>query len=258
MSNDYNDILFAIKDYVCTITINRPKSLNAFTGDTIAELEDAVLRTYDDNSIGVVVLTGAGDRAFSAGGDVKWEADGGLDAIEWHLGRYVVDCPKPVIARVPGYAIGGGNHLAYVCDFTIAAEHARFGQTGPRVGSPASGYPVAHSANIIGHKRAREMWMLTRQYTAQQMLDWGLINAVVPMKELDAEVGRWCQELLALSPSCLKVLKASFRIHMEPIMRDRMADIVDRIAPNYHQKGEQQEGAAAFLDKRQPDFSPWR
>ena len=258
MSNDYKDILFAIKDYVCTITINRPKSLNAFTGDTIAELEDAVLRTYDDNSIGVVVLTGAGDRAFSAGGDVKWEADGGLDAIEWHLGRYVVDCPKPVIARVPGYAIGGGNHLAYVCDFTIAAEHARFGQTGPRVGSPASGYPVAHSANIIGHKRAREMWMLTRQYTAQQMLDWGLINAVVPMKELDVEVGRWCQELLALSPSCLKVLKASFRIHMEPIMRDRMADIVDRIAPNYHQKGEQQEGAAAFLDKRQPDFSPWR
>ena len=258
MSNDYKDILFAIKDYVCTITINRPKSLNAFTGDTIAELEDAVLRTYDDNSIGVVVLTGAGDRAFSAGGDVKWEADGGLDAIEWHLGRYVVDCPKPVIARVPGYAIGGGNHLAYVCDFTIAAEHARFGQTGPRVGSPASGYPVAHSANIIGHKRAREMWMLTRQYTAQQMLDWGLINTVVPMKELDAEVGRWCQELLALSPSCLKVLKASFRIHMEPIMGDHMADIVDRVAPNYHQKGEQQEGAAAFLDKRQPDFSPWR
>ena len=258
MSNDYKDILFAIKDYVCTITINRPKSLNAFTGDTIAELEDAVLRTYDDNSIGVVVLTGAGDRAFSAGGDVKWEADGGLDAIEWHLGRYVVDCPKPIIARVPGYAIGGGNHLAYVCDFTIAAEHARFGQTGPRVGSPASGYPVAHSANIIGHKRAREMWMLTRQYTAQQMLDWGLINAVVPMKELDAEVGRWCQELLALSPSCLKVLKASFRILMEPIMGDHMADIVDRVAPNYHQKGEQQEGAAAFLEKRQPDFSPWR
>ena len=187
MSDHYKDILFQIKDYVCTITINRPKSLNAFTGDTIAELEDAILRTYDDNSIGVVVLTGAGDRAFSAGGDVKWEADGGLDAIEWRLGRYVVDCPKPIIARVPGYAIGGGNHLAYVCDFTIAAEHARFGQTGPRVGSPASGYPVAHSANIIGHKRAREMWMLTRQYTAQQMLDWGLINAVVPMKELDTE-----------------------------------------------------------------------
>ena len=258
MSDHYKDILFQIKDYVCTITINRPKSLNAFTGDTIAELEDAILRTYDDNSIGVVVLTGAGDRAFSAGGDVKWEADGGLDAIEWRLGRYVVDCPKPIIARVPGYAIGGGNHLAYVCDFTIAAEHARFGQTGPRVGSPASGYPVSHSANIIGHKRAREMWMLTRQYNAQQMLDWGLINAVVPMQELDAEVDRWCQELLALSPSCLKVLKASFRIQMEPIMGDRMADIVDRIAPNYHQRGEQQEGAAAFLEKRLPDFSPWR
>ena len=258
MSETYKDIVFDVKDYVCTITINRPRSLNSFTGDTIAELEDAVRRTYDDNNIGVVVLTGTGERAFSAGGDVKWEADGGLEDNEWRLGRYVVDCPKPVIARVPGYAIGGGNHLAYVCDFTIAAEHAIFGQTGPRVGSPASGYAVSQSANILGHKRAREMWMLTRQYSAQQMLDWGLINAVVPMEALDAEVAKWCAELLALSPSCLKVLKASFRIHMEPIMGDRMADIVDRVAPGYHKSGEQQEGAAAFLEKRAPDFSRWR
>ncbi len=157
MSDGYKDILVATMDYVCTITINRPKMLNAFTGDTIRELEDAVLRTYDDQNIGVVVLTGAGDRSFSAGGDVNWEASGGLEDTEWRLGRYIVDCPKPVIAQVPGYAIGGGNHLAYICDFTIAAEHARFGQTGPRVGSPASGYPVSHSANILGHKRAREM-----------------------------------------------------------------------------------------------------
>ena len=258
MSGDYKDILFEIKDYVCTITINRPKALNSFTGDTILELEDAVLRTYDDRNIGVVVLTGTGERSFSAGGDVNWEADGGLEDTEWRLGRYIVDCPKPVIARVPGYAIGGGNHLAYVCDFTIAAEHARFGQTGPRVGSPASGFPVSHSANILGHKRAREMWMLTRQYSAKQMLDWGLVNAVVPMEKLDEEVAEWCQQLLALSPSCLKVLKASFRIHMEPIMGDRMADIVDRVVPGYHKSGEQQEGAAAFLEKRPPDFSPWR
>ena len=257
MRDDYKDILFEIKDYVCTITINRPKSLNAFTGDTIAELEDAMAHAQDGQDVGVVVLTGIGERAFSAGGDVGWEASGGLEDTEWKLGRMIVDGPKPVIARVPGYAIGGGNHLAYLCDFTIAAEHARFGQTGPRVGSPASGYPVSHSANILGHKRAREMWMLCRQYTAQQVLEWGLVNAVVPMAELDAEVAKWCAELLSLSPSCLKVLKASFRLHMEPIMVDRMADIVDRVVPGYHQSGEQQEGANAFLEKRPPDFSPW-
>jgi 2-ketocyclohexanecarboxyl-CoA hydrolase len=159
--------------------------LNAFTGETIKELEDAILATYDDSSIGVIVLTGVGERAFSAGGDVRWESSGGLEDIEWHVGRHIVDCPKPIIAWVPGYAIGGGNHLAYLCDFTIAAEHARFGQTGPRVGSPATGYPVSHSANILGHKRAREMWMLCRQYTALQMLEWGLVNAVVPMEKLD-------------------------------------------------------------------------
>lgn len=258
MASDYTDLLFDIKDYVCTITINRPEKLNAFTGHTIKELEHALLRTYEDKAVGVVVLTGTGERAFSAGGDVKWESAGGLEDIEWHVGRYIVDCPKPVIARVPGYAIGGGNHLAYMCDFTIAAEHARFGQTGPRVGSPASGYPVSHSANILGHKRAREMWMLTRQYTAQQMLDWGLVNSVVPMEKLDEEVAQWCKELLALSPTCLKVLKASFRIHMEPIMKDKMADIVNRVAPGYHETGEQQEGANAFLEKRAPNFNRWR
>lgn len=255
---NYEDLLYEIKDYVCTITINRPDSLNAFTGDTIRELEDAILSTYDNKEIGVVVITGAGDRAFSAGGDVRWESSGGLENIEWRVGRYIIECPKPVIARVPGYAIGGGNHLAYVCDFTIAAEHARFGQTGPRVGSPASGYAVSHSANIIGHKRAREMWMMTRQYSAQQMLEWGLVNVVVPMDKLDEEVAQWCKELLGLSPSCLKVLKESFRLHMEPILKHKMADIVERVVPGYHQGGEQQEGAAAFLEKRPPDYSPWR
>lgn len=255
---EYKDIIVETKDYVRTITINRPRSLNAFTGDTIKELEHAVLATYDDKEVGVVVLTGAGERAFSAGGDVKWEADGGLDSLEWRLGRYVIECPKPVIARVCGYAIGGGNHLAYCCDFTIAADHSRFGQTGPRVGSPASGYPVNHSANILGHKRAREMWMMTRQYSAQQMLEWGLVNSVVPMDKLDEEVDTWCKELLALSPSCLKVLKESFRIHMEPILKESMVDIVNRVVPGYHETGEQQEGANAFLEKRAPNFNPWR
>ncbi len=258
MSVKYKDLIVETKDYVRTITINRPKVLNAFNGDTIAELEQAILSCYDDKAVGVVVLTGAGERAFSAGGDVNWESQGGLVDTEWRLGRYIVDCPKPVIARVCGYSIGGGNHLAYVCDFTIAADNARFGQTGPRVGSPASGYPVSHSANILGHKRAREMWMMTRQYDAQTALQWGLVNAVVPLDKIDEEVDRWCKELLAKSPSCLKVLKASFRIHMEPIMKDKMSDIVDRVAPGYHASGEQQEGASAFLQKRPPDFSRWR
>lgn len=258
MSSTYKDINVDTKDLVRTITINRPKVLNAITGDTIAELEDAVLKCYDDQEVGVVVLTGAGDRAFSAGGDVNWEVSGGLQDIEWRLGRYIVDCPKPVIARVCGYAIGAGNHLAYICDFTIAAENARFGQTGPRVGSPASGYPVSQAANIIGHKRAREMWMMTRQYDARTALEWGLCNAVVPLDKIDEEVGSWCQELLAKSPSCLKILKESFRIHMEPIMGDKLADIVDRVSPGYHASGEQQEGAAAFLEKRPPNFNKWR
>jgi len=127
ISDGYKDILIETTDLACTITINRPKMLNAFTGDTIIELEDAVQRTYDDNEIGAVVLTGAGHRSSSASGDVNWEASGGLEDTEWRLGRYIVDCPKPIVARIPGYAISGGNHLAYLCDFMIAAEHARFG-----------------------------------------------------------------------------------------------------------------------------------
>lgn len=257
MSN-YEDITYDVRDLVATITINRPKSLNAFTGATIAELERAIEVATGDRNVGVLVLTGAGDRAFCAGGDVKWEAGGGLQALEFDLGRRIVDCPKPVIARVNGYAIGGGNHVAYFCDFTVAAEHAIFGQNGPRVGSPAGGYIVAHSAGILGHKRAREMWMLCRRYTAAQMLAWGLVNAVVPMAELDAEIGRWCKELLSLSPTCLRVLKATFRKEMEHYMVHEAMSVVAEVAPNYYETGEQQEGATAFLEKRAPDFGPWR
>ena len=134
----------------------------------------------------MVVLTGSGERAFSAGGDMNWEQEGGLEQLEWRIGNLLLDCPKPVIARVNGYAIAAGNHMAYFCDFTIASEHSIFGQNGPRVASPAGGYPVSHLAGIIGHKRARELWMLCRRYSARQMLEWGLVNAVVPKEELDA------------------------------------------------------------------------
>ncbi len=255
---DYADILYEVKDDVATIAINRPKRLNAFTGNTINEIKAALLRAADDAQCGVIVLTGVGDRAFSAGGDVEWEAGGGLEALNFPLSRMLVDLPKPVIARVSGYAIGGGNHLAYFCDFTVASDHSIFGQNGPRVGSPAAGYIVSYSASLLGHKRAREMWMLCRRYTAKQALDWGLINAVVPKEELDAEVRRWCDELLALSPSCIKILKASFRLHMQSIMSQEMSTVIGGVAPNHFQTGEQQEGARAFLEKRKPDFRPWR
>jgi 2-ketocyclohexanecarboxyl-CoA hydrolase len=254
----YEDILYGVDNGVATITINRPSRLNAFTGHTLEELKDAFEQAAADHKVGVVVLTGSGNRAFSAGGDVNWEVAGGLKGHNWYLGQQIIEHPKPVIARVNGYAVGGGNHLAYSCDFTIASEHSIFGQNGPRVGSPAGGYAVSHSASIIGHKRAREMWMLCRRYTARQMLEWGLVNAVVPEADLDAEVRRWCDELLALSPTCLQTVKTSFRIHTQHYLDSNVAEIVESVNPGYFESGEQQEGARAFLEKRKPDFSPWR
>jgi 2-ketocyclohexanecarboxyl-CoA hydrolase len=254
----YSDILYSTADNVATIVINRPKSLNAFTGHTIGELANAIARADRDRDVGVIVLTGAGERAFSSGGDANWEKGGGVDGFDWHLGRQLVDCGKPTLARVVGYAIAGGNHLAYFCDFTIASEDAIFGQNGPRIGSPAGGYVVAHLASVIGHKRAREMWMLCRRYSARQALEWGLVNAVVKREELDAEVARWCRDLLAVSPTVLKTVKASFRDHMESYMNANVSDTLTRISPNYFETGEQQEGIDAFLNKRRPDFSRWR
>jgi len=257
-TKDFTDLLYKVDNAVATIAINRPDRLNAFTGHTIEELSRAVATAAQDRAVGVIVMTGVGDRAFSAGGDVHWEASGGLEGHDWHLGQEIVDCPKPVIARVSGYAIGGGHHLAYFCDFTIAADHSIFGQNGPRVGSPAGGYVVSHLASIVGHKRAREIWMLCRRYNAKQALDWGLINAAVPVAELDAEVARWCDELLALSPTVLRTVKASFRNHMQSYMDKNVSDVLRKVSPNYFETGEQQEGANAFLEKRKPDFKPYR
>jgi len=255
---DYRDIIYDINNAVATIAFNRPKSLNAFTGDTILELEDALQHAIDARDVGVIVLTGVGERAFCVGGDVKWESDGGLEDLDFKINRMIIECLKPTIARINGYAIGAGNHIAYYCDFSIAAEHAIFGQNGPRVGSPASGHIVSYLANIVGHKRAREMWMLCRKYTAKEMLDWGLVNAVVPMEQLDDEVEKWANELLSLSPTCLKVVKQTFRDNVDHVMATDVRDVVGRIAPGYFKTGEQQEGADAFLEKRAPDFSPWR
>jgi dihydroxynaphthoic acid synthetase len=254
----FDDILYEKTQHIARITINRPRQMNAFTGDTLKELTLALEDAGRDRDIGVVVLTGSGDKAFCAGGDVNWEKEGGLErqALEpYSLHLTISRCPKPVIARVNGYAIGGGNHLAYYCDFTIAAEHAVFGQNGPRVGSPASGPTVAYSARILGHKRARELWMLCRKYSARQMLDWGLVNAVVAYAELDAEVDRWCREILALSPTCLRIVKASFVADVEPLFGAGDAMRRHILSADFYQN-EQQEGARAFLEKRAPDF--WR
>jgi naphthoate synthase/2-ketocyclohexanecarboxyl-CoA hydrolase len=209
-----------------------------------------------DPAVGVVVIAGAG-KHFGTGGDVDWERWGLREAFynRYPHNRLIRLSRKPVIAQVQGYCIGGHNHMAYCCDFTIAADNAVFGQAGPRVSSPADGYFVPFLTKVVGHKKAREMWMLCRRYTAKQMLDWGLVNAVVPMAELDAEVARWCKELLALSPTCLKTVKTSFNkiIDLTP-----MKDILAEVAPNYFRTGEQDEGARAFIEKRPPDFSKWR
>ncbi|MDP3912018.1 MAG: enoyl-CoA hydratase-related protein [Gemmatimonadales bacterium] len=260
MTRDYQDILYETRDHVARITINRSRQYNAFTGDTLKELMLAFEDAGADDEVGVVVLTGAGEKAFCAGGDVNWEKEGGLERqiLEpYRLHVTVSRCPKPVIARINGYSVGGGNHLAYYCDFSIAAEHAIFGQNGPRVGSPACGPIVSYSARILGHKRAREMWMLCRRYNARQALEWGLVNAVVPMDKLDEEVQRWCDELLALSPTCLRILKASFVAEFEDLLGQE--DAIRRliVTPEFWRE-EQQEGAGAFLEKRPPDFSRFR
>lgn len=268
------EIHYDVKDYVATITINRPKKLNAFTGDNIVEMQRLLEEASKDPKVGVIVLTGTGERAFCVGGDVNWEkgvewekggngdkgtpSKSGLEHLNFTFDRQLVECPKPVIARVNGYAIGAGHHIAYFCDFTVAAEHAIFGQNGPRVGSPAGGYIVSHAANVLGHKRARELWMLCRRYTARQALEWGLVNSVVPMEKLDEEVRKYCDELLSLSPTCLRIVKRSFYYHMEPIMARDMPDLIREVRPNYFETGEQTEGATAFLEKRKPDFSKFR
>jgi 2-ketocyclohexanecarboxyl-CoA hydrolase len=260
-TSQYQDILYEVKDNVATVTINRPEKMNAVTADTLNEIESAFDEAGRDNSVGVIVLTGTGDKAFCAGADIGWQASGkmGRPKAANFTPPYlmIIRCPKPIIARINGYAIGGGHHFAYFCDFTIAAEHAVFGQSEPRVGYPASGPVVNYLTRIVGHKRAREMWMLGRRYSARDMLNWGLVNSVVPMDELDAEVGKWCQELLAVSPTCLKVYKAAFIEEFEDLLGQ--TDFLRRwMVPAEFWDTEQREGINAFKEKRRPDYSRFR
>lgn len=261
MAEDFEDILYEVKDGVATITINRPEKLNSVTAITLREIEAALEGAGKDPEVGVIVFTGTGEKAFCTGADVTWQRAGkmGRTGVEQFTPPYMmfIRCPKPVIARVNGYSIGGGNHFAYFCDFTIAADHAIFGQSEPRVAYPAGGPVVNYLARIVGHKRAREFWMLGRRYPAQTMMDWGLVNAVVPMDKLDEEVAQWCDELLAVSPTCLKMYKASFVEEFQDLLGQ--ADFLRRwlIPPDFWET-EQKEGTSAFIEKRKPDYSRFR
>jgi naphthoate synthase len=263
----YTDILYEKQNGVAWITINRPEVRNAFRTTTVAELTDAFLDARWDGSIGVVVLTGAGDKAFCSGGDQKERGQGGyaqgsagstpqrpMDVEALHSAiRHI---PKPVIAMVNGFAIGGGHVLHVLCDLSIASENAIFGQTGPRVGSVDAGHGTGFLARIVGEKKAREIWYLCRQYSAQEALAMGLVNRVVPLKELRAEVERWCAELLDKSPTALALAKQSFNIDSEP--RAGVAQFAHTALGLYYQTPEAMEGRNAFVEKRPVDFHKFR
>lgn len=261
MDTKFQEITYGYDDQVATITINRPEKMNSVTPIGLREIEQALAKAERDRRVGVIVLTGTGDKAFCAGADVNKQKSGEMGHTDARVFTPMYQalsyCTKPVIARVNGVAIGGGNHFAYFCDFTIAAEHAVFGQSEPRVAYPTSGPVVSYLARIIGQKRAREMWMLGRKYSAAEMLEWGLVNSVVPMADLDTEVRRWCDELLAVAPTCLKVYKATFVQEYQDILGQ--ADTLRRwMVPENYRETEQEEGIRAFKEKRKPDFSAFR
>ncbi|HUP94712.1 MAG TPA: enoyl-CoA hydratase-related protein [Burkholderiales bacterium] len=253
----YEDIRLEKKDGVARITIDRPKVMNAFRGKTTEELIDAFSDAGWDKTIGVIVLGGSGDRAFCTGGDQsahdgQYDGRGTIGMPIEQLHGVIREVPKPVIARVQGYAIGGGNVLATLCDLTIASEKAIFGQVGPKVGSVDPGWGTAYLASVVGEKRAREIWYLCRRYTAEQALQMGLCNVVVPHDQLDAEIDKWCAEILEKSPTAISIAKASFNAATESIRG--IGSLGFQALSLYYQTEESREGVKAFLEKRKPAF----
>jgi naphthoate synthase len=245
---------------IARITIQRPEVRNAFRPRTLVELSDAFAASRDDPGIGVVVLTGAGPDAFCSGGDQRVRGEGGyvdedgvprLNVLD--LQRQIRTLPKPVIAMVAGYAIGGGHVLHVVCDLTIAADNAVFGQTGPRVGSFDGGYGATYLARIVGHKKAREIWYRCARYDAHEALEMGLVNAVVPLDRLEAETVSWCRDILANSPLALRCLKAAFNADTDGLAG--LQELAGNATLLYYLSEEAREGRDAFLEKRAPDFS---
>ena len=256
----YTDIKYEKAEGIAKITINRPEVRNAFRPLTVVEMAKALDDARDDADIGVVILTGEGSKAFCSGGDQRIRADAGykdhggverLNVLDFQ--RQIRTCPKPIVAMVAGYAIGGGHVLHLMCDLTVAADNAVFGQTGPKVGSFDGGYGSAYLARIVGQKKAREIWFLCRQYSAQQALDMGLVNTVVPLDRLEKETVTWCREMLQHSPLALRCLKAAMNADCDG--QAGLQELAGNATLLYYMSEEAQEGRDAFVEKRKPDFS---
>lgn len=256
---DYEEILFDYYEGIGRITINRERYRNAFTPTTTAEMSDALRICREMPEISVVVLTGAGDVAFCAGGDQNVKGKGGyidkngvprLSVLD--VQKQIRSIPKPVIAAVNGFAIGGGHVLHVVCDLSIASENARFGQTGPRVGSFDAGFGSSYLARVVGQKKAREIWFLCRQYTAQEALDMGLVNTVVPLEQLEDEYVKWAEEMMLLSPLALRMIKAGLNAELDG--QAGIQELAGDATMLYYLTDEAQEGKHAFLEKRKPNF----
>ena len=259
-AHKYEDIIYETAEGMAKITINRPEVRNAFRPRTLFDLQDAFERARNDRDIGVIILTGAGPEAFCSGGDQRVRGEGGyvgedmvprLNALD--LQRQIRTLPKPVIAMVAGYAIGGGHVLHLVCDLTIAADNAVFGQTGPKVGSFDAGYGATLLARVVGHKKAREIWYLCRQYSAQDALEMGLVNTVVPLERLEEETVSWAREILEKSPMALRFLKAAFNADTDGLAG--LQQLAGDSTLLFYMTEEGKEGRDAFLEKRKPDFS---
>jgi naphthoate synthase len=261
----YEDILYETEDGVATITVNRPKVMNAFRSQTVEELVDAFKEAWADRTVGAVIFTGAGDKAFCTGGDQSTREEGGYKGkpVRSDLGleiedlhSVIRDIPKPVIAAVNGYAIGGGHVLHVLCDLTIAADSAQFGQVGPKVGSVDPGFGTAYLTRVIGEKRAREMWYLCRRYSAAEAFQMGLVNKVVPAARLMEEARAWGREIAERSPTAIKLAKASFNAESEHIRG--VGAVALRGLALYYGTEEAAEGKNAFLEKRKPSFAKYR
>ena len=255
----FEDIRYEKAEGIAKITINRPERRNAFRPLTVDEMRKALQDARDDSSIGVVILTGEGELAFCSGGDQKIRGDAGysdaggverLNVLDFQ--REIRTCPKPVIAMVAGWAVGGGHVLHVMCDLTIAAENAKFGQTGPRVGSFDGGFGASYLARIVGQKKAREIWFLCRTYDAKQALEMGLVNTVVPYEELEIETVKWCREILDKSPLAIRCLKAALNADCDG--QAGLQELAGNATLLYYMTEEGQEGRNAFVEKRQPDF----
>ena len=259
-SQSYTDIKYHKFQGIAKITINRPERRNAFRPLTVFEMSDALADAREDSKIGVIILTGEGEKAFCSGGDQKIRGDSGykddkgvhrLNVLDFQ--RQMRTCPKPIIAMVAGYAIGGGHVLHLLADLTIAADNAVFGQTGPKVGSFDGGYGASYMARIIGQKKAREIWFLCRQYNAQEALEMGLVNHVVPYEKLEEETIQWCQEILANSPMAIRCLKAALNADCDG--QAGLQELAGNTTMLFYMTEEGQEGRNSFVEKRKPDFS---